>query len=111
MLFVMSTLKQLAQSTKARKSWQISSMGTSSSTPPAPSGPSAAKHLRPELAALVRTLAALPEAEREIVYVAVSDERARSRGTLSWDEWEKAKGVVSLGGNAVEDCDGLYDEP
>jgi hypothetical protein len=86
-------------------------MGTSSSTPPAPSGPAAAKHLRPELAELVRTLAALPEAERERVYGAVNDEKTRPHGTLSWDEWEKAKGIVSFGGNAVEDCDELYDEP
>ncbi len=86
-------------------------MATSSSTPPAPSGLAAAKYLRPELVELVRALAALPEAERERVYVAVNDEKARARGTMGWDEWEKARGIVSLGGNAVEDCDGLYDEP
>jgi hypothetical protein len=28
---------------------------------------------------------------------------------LSWDEWEAARGVVSLGGNAIEDCDALSD--
>ena len=85
-------------------------MATSSSTPPASTAPEGAKHLRPELAGLVRALAALPDAERDRVYAAVNDERRRARGTLPWDEWEKAKGTVSLGGNAVEDCDGLYDE-
>jgi hypothetical protein len=60
---------------------------------------------------LVRALAALPEPERSEVYAAVNDETRRSRGpTLSWDDWEAARGVVSLGGNAVEDSDALYDD-
>ncbi|HEY6880014.1 MAG TPA: hypothetical protein VI299_18445 [Polyangiales bacterium] len=86
-------------------------MATPSSTPPASGSSSGAKHLRPELADLVRTLAALTAAERERVYLAVADERERARNILPWDEWESAKGTVSLGGNAVEDCDELYDEP
>jgi hypothetical protein len=86
-------------------------MATSSSIPPASSGPTGAKYLRSELAELVRALAALPEAERERVYLAVDEERERARRVLSWLEWEKARAIVTLGGDAVEDCDGLYDEP
>jgi hypothetical protein len=86
-------------------------MGTSSSTPPAPSVHAGAKYLRPELAELVRALVVLPDEERVRVYAAVNDEKQRTRATLSWSDWDRAKGSVSLGGNAMEDCDGLYDEP
>jgi hypothetical protein len=68
-------------------------------------------HLRPELEALVRALAALSERERSEVYASVNEETRRSRGpTLGWDEWEAARGVVSLGGNAVDDSDRHYDD-
>jgi hypothetical protein len=82
-----------------------------SSNPPAQTPSTAPKHLRPELEVLVRALAALPEPERSEVYAAVNEEARRSRGpTLSWDDWEAARGVVNLGGNAVEDCNALYDD-
>jgi hypothetical protein len=100
-----------SESTKSLDSWHIDRMAAPSSTPPASGSSSGAKRLRPELADLVRTLAALPSAERERVYLAVDDERERARRILPWDEWEKARGTVSLGGNAVEDCDELYDGP
>jgi len=86
-------------------------MATSSSTPPASNGTPPPKHLRPELSALVRTLAGLPEEERVRVYAAVEDETRSARATLNWDEWERARGTISLGGNAVDDCDELYDAP
>ena len=63
--------------------------------------------MRSELESLVRALAALSEFDRFR-----SDERAGAAGeqqpTLSWDDWESARGVVKLGGHAVEDCDGPY---
>lgn len=90
--------------------WQSEGMARSSN-PPAQIPPSAPKHLRPELEVLVRALAALPEPERSEVYAAVDEEARCTRGPmLSWDEWEAARGVVSLGGNAVEDCDALCDD-
>ena len=80
-----------------------------SSYPPPTTPPSAPKHLRPELKALVRALAALPDGERSTVYEAVN-EAGKSRGAmLTWEEWEAARGVVTLGGNALDDCDQLYD--
>ena len=91
--------------------WQIVGMATSSSTPPASSGTVPPNHLRSELVALVRALARLPEEDRVRVYAAVNDERGSKRATLDWDEWERARGTVSLGGNAVDDCDELYDVP
>jgi hypothetical protein len=64
--------------------------------------------VRPELETLVRALAALTDADRRNVVSAA--ERAAVRApTLPWDLWERAEGVVTLGGNAVEDCDRLYD--
>lgn len=84
----------------------------SSSNPPAANVPPAPKYLRPELENLVRALAALPEPERSTVFAAANEQAQRERRgpTLSWDDWEAARGVVKFGGNAVEDCDGLYDD-
>lgn len=65
--------------------------------------------MRPELEDLVRALAALPAAERRRVVAATERAAARPQATLSWDLWDRACGVVSLGGDAVEDCDRLYD--
>lgn len=59
----------------------------------------------------MRALAVLPQDERVRVYAAVDDETRSARSTLGWDEWERARGTVSLGGNAVDDCDELYDAP
>jgi hypothetical protein len=84
-------------------------MATSSSVPPTSHEAAPAKHLRPELAALVRALSALPEDERVRVYAAVNEEARSARPTLTWDDWDRARGSVSLGGNAVDDCDELYD--
>jgi hypothetical protein len=84
----------------------------SSSNPPAANVPPGPKYLRPELESLVRALAALPEPDRSTVFAAANEQAqlARKGPTLSWDDWESARGVVKLGGNAVEDCDGLYDD-
>lgn len=84
-------------------------MASSSSVPPKSHEDAPAKHLRPELAALVRALSALPEEERVRVYAAVNEEAQSARATLSWDDWDRARGGVALGGNAVDDCDELYD--
>ncbi len=59
-------------------------------------------------ASLVAALARLPEAERRKV-IADAVQQARGRTTVDWDSLRAACGVVSLGGNAVEDCHRLYD--
>lgn len=64
--------------------------------------------LRRDLDTLVRALAALPDAERRDVVSAAEEAAAHAR-TLPWELWNQARGVVSLGGHAVEDCDRLYD--
>jgi hypothetical protein len=66
------------------------------------------RRLRPGLEPLVRQLAELPEEERREV-VAAADESAGTHPVLSWESWESARGLVNLGGDAVEDCDRLYD--
>lgn len=68
---------------------------------------SRSRRVRPGLEPLVRQLAELPKEERREV-VAAAEETAKPP-TLSWSAWDAAAGVVSLGGNAVEDCDRLYD--
>ena len=71
----------------------------SSSHPPIANVLPAPKYLRPELESLVRALAALPEPERSTVFAAANEQARRERKgpTLSWDDWESARGVVKLG--------------
>ena len=66
------------------------------------------RRLRPALEPLVRQLAQLPEDERREV-VAAAQETAGRHPVLSWEAWDSARGLVSLGGDAVADCDRLYD--
>jgi hypothetical protein len=65
--------------------------------------------IRPELQPLVRELAELPERERREVVAAAEQASKDLEPTLPWESWDAARGVVCLGGDAVEDCDRLYD--
>ncbi len=75
-----------------------------------PRSPSAAPVVPEPLQPLVRQLAELNEGDRELVIRA-----AKLQGlpndlpTLSWESFDEVKGIVSLGGNADEDCKALYD--
>lgn len=62
----------------------------------------------PEHQALVQQLAVLPGRERRAVFAA-AEAAARPKDVSSWDAIEAMSGVVALGGDAVEDCDRLYD--
>ena len=60
---------------------------------------------------LVKQLASLQPSERELVMHA-AEAASQSGGrypTMSWEVLEEARGVVSLGGDAVEDTRALYD--
>jgi hypothetical protein len=61
-----------------------------------------------ERARLVHALAQLPDEERRAI-VADARREARRNVTLAWASLRAARGVVSLGGDAVVDCDRLYD--
>jgi len=64
------------------------------------------EHLLP----LVEQLRALSTADRDLVIQAAEAlAKWRELPTLPWEEFEKVKGIVSLGGDAVEDCKALYD--
>jgi hypothetical protein len=65
--------------------------------------------LRPELETLVRALSALPEAVRNDVIVAAEKAAARKRTPFTWEFWDSARAIVSLGGDALEDSDRLCD--
>jgi len=82
--------------------WQFTGMSRSSSAPA--TGP-----VRPELEPLVRQLAALPSAVRHSVVSAAEEAAAESKPVLPWDEFDRAHGIVQLGGDALADCDALYD--
>lgn len=56
---------------------------------------------------LVEALAKLQPAERDLVVRAA--ESSRRYKAVSWELLEAARGVVSFGGDAVEDCRALYD--
>jgi hypothetical protein len=77
---------------------------------PPPRSSSAAPAVPEQLQPLVKQLAALTEVERDLVIRA-----AKLQGlpndlpTLPWEKFEKVKGIVSFGGDAVEDCKALYD--
>jgi hypothetical protein len=79
-------------------------------TVPPPRSSSVAPVVPEQLQPLVTQLAALNEGDRDLVIRA-----AKLQGlpndlpTLPWEKFEKVKGIVSLGGNAVEDCRALYD--
>jgi hypothetical protein len=65
-----------------------------------------------ELRPLVRKLAELPPDEREAVIEAArkvsTDQHALP--SISWESLRAARGIVSLGGSALEDSEALYDE-
>lgn len=64
------------------------------------------EHLLP----LVQELRALSPADRDLVIQAAEAlAKQHDLPTMPWEEFEKSKGVVSLGGDAVEDCKALYD--
>ena len=62
---------------------------------------------------LVEQLAALSSEQRTLVLheaeKAANDAKVRLR-PISWESLKAARGAVNLGGNAVEDCNALYDE-
>jgi hypothetical protein len=76
-----------------------------------PRSSSAAPVVPEQLQPLVKQLAALNEGDRDLVIRA-----AKLQGlpndlpTLPWEKFEKVKGIVSLDGDAVEDCKALYDD-
>jgi hypothetical protein len=76
----------------------------------APPKAASAPQLPERLAPLARQLAGLDPTDRELPIRAVQTQipRRKLRG-VSWEQLVKLKGVVSLGGNAVEDCKALHD--
>lgn len=73
--------------------------------------------LSPTLKPLVDQLAALSDEERREVITAARQAARKQRDAdpeaarqRRWDWLMSMKGIVSLGGNAVEDCERLYDD-
>lgn len=75
-----------------------------------PRSTSAAPAVPEQLQPLVRQLAELSEVDRQLVIRAANSQaEPRKRRTMSWETIERATGIVSLGGNANDDCKALYD--
>jgi len=65
----------------------------------------AARRLPVERERLVEELAALPESERRAILLEADEEaRRRARAVASWDMIESLTSLVTIGGDAVEDC-------
>lgn len=71
---------------------------------------SSAFQLPERLEPLARQLAELDPTDRDLLIRAVQTESPRRKlHGASWERLKELKGIVSLGGNAVEDCKALYD--
>lgn len=58
----------------------------------------------------MKQLVELDQDDYELVMRAVRKEcPPRELRTISWESLQEAKGIVSLGGNADDDCKALYD--
>ena len=75
-----------------------------------PRSTSAAPAVPEQLQPLVTQLAALNEGDRDLVIRAANSQaEPRKLRTMSWETLDRARGIVSLGDDAVEDCKALYD--
>jgi hypothetical protein len=75
-----------------------------------PRSTSAAPVVPEPLQPLVKQLAELNEGERDLVIRAANSQaKPHKHRTMSWETIERATDLVSLGGNADEDCKALYD--
>ena len=82
----------------------------SRSSSAAPVVPEQLQPLVKQLTALNELLAALNEGDRQLVIQAANSQaEPRKLHTMSWETLDRARGIVSLGGDAVEDCKALYD--
>lgn len=76
----------------------------------APPKAASSPQLPERLAPLARQLAELDPTDRDLLIRAVQTELPRGKlHGASWERLKELKGIVSLGGNAVEDCKALYD--
>jgi hypothetical protein len=76
-----------------------------------PPGPTALVQIPKQLEMLVEKLADLSQQDRELV-IRAARRRRRSKIELKPVPWEavwRSSGVVSLGGDAVEDTNAIYD--
>jgi hypothetical protein len=76
-----------------------------------PKAANPAASLPDALRPLAAELAQLPEQDREMVISAARAANLTKHRypTMSWGTLMSGKGAVSFGGNAVDDCDALYD--
>ncbi|MBN1609989.1 MAG: hypothetical protein JW940_25405 [Polyangiaceae bacterium] len=68
----------------------------------------ARSHVPERLQPLVDQLRQLPPQERSLVVRAANQQRPLSGIPAS--EFQELIGIVNLGGNAVEDCEAIYDD-
>lgn len=64
------------------------------------------ERLRP----LVDQLRRLAPADRLLVVRAANEAPLSRPPTVPWTEVDKVMGIVNIGGNAVEDCEAIYED-
>ena len=75
-----------------------------------PRSTSAEVEVPESLKPLVKQLCELSPEDYELVVRAARFQRPpRKHRTMSWETIERLKGIVSIGGNADDDCKALYD--
>ena len=70
----------------------------------------AQSHVPDRLQPLVEQLRQLAPEERSLVVQAANEAEPKRLPTVPWSEVEKVIGIVNIGGNAVEDCEAIYDD-
>jgi hypothetical protein len=77
---------------------------------PPPRSTSAEVEVPEALQPLVKQLCELSQEDFVLVIRAAKAQRpSRKHRAMSWETMERLKGIVSLGGNADDDCKALYD--
>ena len=59
---------------------------------------------------LVEQLRRLAPEDRSLVLRAANEAAPKRLPTVPWSEVEKVIGSVNIGGNALEDCEAIYDD-
>jgi hypothetical protein len=67
-------------------------------------------HVPGRLWPLVEQLRQLAPEDRSLVVRAANEAAPKRLPTVPWSEVERVIGSVHLGGNALEDCEAIYDD-
>jgi hypothetical protein len=88
----------------------LSQVGRASGTERHYASPMAQSRVPDRLQPLVDELRQLAPEDRSLVLQATNEAAPKHPPTVPWSEVEKLIGIVNIGGNAVDDCEAIYDD-